>query len=146
MATQAPSDPSGQPAPRRRGVRPRGFSVFAVALMLASPLVAWADKASDVAALEAKCAQDREAKIKPLREAQIAKCKADPRNDPEHCEHFFSDYGNGGRGYLTTYRVASRPRRHAKHSTPTRPNAHRALREPPLAPARRGAPRYFSSS
>ena len=78
-------------------MRPRGFSVFAVALMLASPLVAWADKASDVAALEAKCAQDREAKIKPLREAQIAKCKADARNDPEHCEHFWSDYGNGGR-------------------------------------------------
>jgi hypothetical protein len=97
MATQSPSDSSGQPAPRRRGVRPLALSVFTAALMLASPLVAWADQAREVAALEAKCEHDREAKIKPLREAQIAKCKADPRNDPEHCEHFWSDYGNGGR-------------------------------------------------
>jgi len=97
MATQPPSDPFGEPAPRRRGVRPQAFCVFTLALLLASPLVAWGDPAREVAALEAKCAQDREAKIKPLREAQIAKCKTDARNDPEHCEHFWSDYGNGGR-------------------------------------------------
>jgi hypothetical protein len=75
----------------------RHSSVFVAVLLLASPLAAWANKAQDVAALEAKCAQEREVKIKPLRDAQIAKCKADTRNDPEHCEHFWSDYGSGGR-------------------------------------------------
>lgn len=73
------------------------LSVFSALLVLSVPVVARAHKAQDVAALEAKCAQEREAKIKPLREAEIAKCKADTANDPEHCEHFFSDYGNGGR-------------------------------------------------
>ena len=81
----------------RTGIRHSCFSIFSALLVLIVPVEAWADKAQDVAALEAKCAQDREAKIKPLREAQIAKCKADAANDPEHCEHFFSDYGNGGR-------------------------------------------------
>jgi len=73
-------------------------AVFAAAVLaLALPAMALADAASHLATLEAKCAHDREAKIKPLRDAQIAKCKADKANDPEHCEHFFSDYGNGGR-------------------------------------------------
>jgi len=82
----------------RCGASPRlAFSLLAVALLSVSPFTAWADKASEVATLEAKCAHDREAKIKPLREAQIAKCKADKANDPEHCEHFWSDYGDGGR-------------------------------------------------
>jgi hypothetical protein len=83
--------------PPSRGLRRPGVSALAFILLLASPLVAWADPAREVAALEAKCEQDREAKIKPLREAQIARCKADTRNDPQHCEHFWSDYGNGGR-------------------------------------------------
>lgn len=73
------------------------LSLFSALLVLTVPAVAWADKAQDAAALEAKCAQEREAKIKPLRDAEIAKCKADKTNDPEHCEHFFSDYGSGGR-------------------------------------------------
>jgi hypothetical protein len=73
-------------------------SVWAVAVLaLAVPAMSVADAARQLAALEAQCAKDREAKIKPLREAQIAKCKADKANDPEHCEHFWSDYGNGGR-------------------------------------------------
>jgi hypothetical protein len=76
---------------------PSGAAVLTAALLSASPLAAWADKARDVAALEAKCEQERQVKIKPLRDAQITQCKADTRNDPEHCEHFFSDYGNGGR-------------------------------------------------
>src|SRR6185437_9188148 len=83
-----------------RGFLPRvqqGLRLGLALLVLTVPIVARADKAQDVAALEAKCAQEREAKIKPLREAEIAKCKADKSNDPEHCEHFFSDYGNGGR-------------------------------------------------
>ena len=82
---------------RRGGIRPLSVRVFLAALVLASPLIAWADKARDVAALEAKCRQEREAKIKPLRDAQIAQCKADTRNDPDYCQRFWSDYGNGGR-------------------------------------------------
>jgi hypothetical protein len=57
-----------------------------------------ADKASDVAALEAQCEAEREAKIKPLREAEIAKCKADGRFDAGYCERFYKDYGNGANG------------------------------------------------
>ena len=76
---------------------PSSAWVLAATLLLSSPLAAWADKGRDAAALEAKCEQERQAKIKPLRAAQIAKCKADTRNDPDHCERFWSDYGNGGR-------------------------------------------------
>ena len=39
--------------------------------------------------------QQREAKIAPLRAAEIAKCKAkSERNDPDYCENFWRDYGS----------------------------------------------------
>ena len=60
--------------------------------------VVFADQASDVAALEARCEAEREAKIKPLRDREIAKCKADQNNDPGYCERFWKDYGNAMRG------------------------------------------------
>jgi hypothetical protein len=63
-----------------------------------NPALVFADQASDVAALEAKCEAEREAKIKPLRDAEIAKCKADQNNDPGYCERFWKDYGNSRRG------------------------------------------------
>lgn len=66
---------------------------FSVAFLLALPLVAVADRAADVAALEAKCEREREAKIAPLRAAEIQKCKAQ-RNDADYCEKFWADYGN----------------------------------------------------
>ena len=71
--------------------------VVAALLLLGSPAVVLADKASDVAALEAQCEQEREAKIKPLREAEIAKCKADSHNEPGYCERYWSTYGNAVR-------------------------------------------------
>jgi hypothetical protein len=46
-----------------------------------------------VQALERECEQAREARIKPLRDAEIARCKAEKRNDPAYCERFWSDYG-----------------------------------------------------
>ncbi len=52
---------------------------------------------AEVAAMEARCEAAREERLKPLREAEIAKCKADKRNDPEYCERFWSDYGNAMR-------------------------------------------------
>lgn len=72
---------------------------FAAALvLLGGPLSVLADKESDVAALEARCEAEREAKIKPLREMEIAKCKADRHNDAAYCERFWKDYGNAVRG------------------------------------------------
>jgi len=50
-----------------------------------------------IEALEQRCEAAREAKIKPLREAEIAKCKADKRNDPAFCERYWRDYGDAGR-------------------------------------------------
>ena len=65
----------------------------AVPLLLLTPLLAVADRAADVAALEARCEQEREAKIAPLRAAEVAKCKAQ-RNDADYCDKFWADYGN----------------------------------------------------
>src|SRR5437868_7811159 len=52
-----------------------------------------ADSETQVRDLESKCEQAREAKLKPLRDAEIAKCKASKRNDPEYCERYWRDYG-----------------------------------------------------
>jgi hypothetical protein len=70
---------------------------FLTVLLLGVPVLALADEAANVAALEAKCEAVRAAHIKPLRDAEIAKCKADGRNDPGYCERFWSDYGNAHR-------------------------------------------------
>jgi hypothetical protein len=76
----------------------RGLALAAMLVVWGTPAVVLADRASDVAALEAKCEAEREAKIKPLRDAEIAKCKADQNNDPGYCERFWKDYGNSMRG------------------------------------------------
>lgn len=47
--------------------------------------------------LDRRCDDAREAKIAPLREAEIAKCKIEKRNDSEWCERFNADFGDGGR-------------------------------------------------
>ena len=47
--------------------------------------------------LDSRCEEAREKAIAPLREAEIAKCKQDKRNDPAWCERFNADYGDGGR-------------------------------------------------
>jgi hypothetical protein len=76
---------------------PRTVAIAAALVLLAGPLRALADKQSDVAALEAQCEAEREAKIKPLRDMEIAKCKADPHNDAGYCERYWKDYGNAVR-------------------------------------------------
>ncbi len=48
-------------------------------------------------ALDRRCEDAREKKIAPLREAEIASCKQEKRTDPEWCERFHADYGEGGR-------------------------------------------------
>ena len=54
--------------------------------------------------LDRRCNQAREEKIAPLRAAEIGKCKADRRNDPDWCERFNADYGDGGRTKKGTIR------------------------------------------
>jgi hypothetical protein len=77
---------------------PRAFT-FAVALvLLGAPLSVLADNERDVVALEARCEAEREAKIKPLREMEIANCKADQHNDAAYCERYWKDYGNARSG------------------------------------------------
>ena len=50
-----------------------------------------------LAELDSRCEEAREKAIAPLRQAEIAKCKQDERNDPAWCERFNADYGDGGR-------------------------------------------------
>jgi len=57
-----------------------------------------------LAELDQRCDDAREEKIAPLREAEITKCKADKRNDPNWCERFNADYGEGGRTQSGTIR------------------------------------------
>lgn len=59
-----------------------------------------------ISELDSRCDVAREAKIAPLREAEIAKCKQDKREDPAFCENFNADFGDGGR----TFSGAIRPR------------------------------------
>ena len=47
--------------------------------------------------LERRCEQAREDKLAPLRAAEIARCRADKRNDPAFCERFWRDYGESTR-------------------------------------------------
>jgi hypothetical protein len=74
------------------------LTIAAMLVLWGNPVVVFADQASDVAALEAQCEAEREAKIKPLRDMEIAKCKTDQHNDPAYCERFWKDYGNSMRG------------------------------------------------
>ena len=71
--------------------------ILPAALLLAPSIGVLADQTSDVEALEAQCEQQREANIKPLRDREIAKCKADANNDPAYCERYWKTYGNAVR-------------------------------------------------
>jgi hypothetical protein len=71
-----------------------GLSVLSALFLLSLPAVVVADQLSDVVALEAQCEQEREVRIKPLRDMEIAKCKADSHNDAAYCERYWKDYGN----------------------------------------------------
>jgi hypothetical protein len=73
-------------------VRVSAFAAVLV-LLLGAPFAALADRASEVAALEAQCEKDREGKIKPLRDKEIEKCVA-ARSSLEDCQAMWSDYGN----------------------------------------------------
>jgi hypothetical protein len=82
---------------RLSSMRSRTLAFTGALVILGGPLRVLADKASDVAALEAQCEAEREAKIRPLREMEIAKCKADQHNDDAYCERYWKGYGNAVR-------------------------------------------------
>ena len=57
-----------------------------------------------IAELNLRCDEAREGMISPLREAEIAKCKQNKRDDPERCERFNADFGEGGRTASGSFR------------------------------------------
>ena len=77
---------------------PCGAAVLGL-LLVAIAMLRPARSADDEAAvreLEQQCEQAREAKLKPLRDTEIARCKSDGK-DPGYCERYWRDYGNAVR-------------------------------------------------
>jgi hypothetical protein len=75
-------------------------AIIAAALVLGTlcrPCVADEFTEQQVEQLERKCEEAREARLKPLRDAEIARCKNEKRNDPEYCERFYRDFGDASR-------------------------------------------------
>jgi hypothetical protein len=54
-------------------------------------------------ALDQRCDVAREKVIAPLRETEIASCKEQKRNDPDWCERFHADYGDGRRSVTGSF-------------------------------------------
>ena len=70
-------------------------------VILCSPVMAAEDltaQQASVQELEQRCEEMRENRIRPLREAEIEKCKTDETKDPAWCERYYKDYGNATRG------------------------------------------------
>ena len=65
--------------------------------LFATPVLLLAQQPS-IEELEQRCEEMRENRLKPLREAEIEKCKADKTKDPAWCERYYQDYGNATRG------------------------------------------------
>jgi hypothetical protein len=74
----------------------RSMAATALLLIFASPLPA-ADPRAQAEQMDRQCEAAREARIKPRREMEIAKCKTEQGKDPGYCERFWSDYGNAVR-------------------------------------------------
>jgi hypothetical protein len=66
-------------------------------ILISAPAQLMAQKPT-VEELEQRCEEMRENRLKPLREAEIEKCKADETKDPAWCERYYQDYGNATRG------------------------------------------------
>ncbi len=92
-ATTQPIDRSPPPAPARKTDQsevapPAATTQATVEVNIADMSLPELDRRCDVA---------REKVIVPMREAEIASCKEQKRNDPGWCERFNADYGEGGR-------------------------------------------------
>lgn len=77
----------------------KALRVVMVALCMSHGIAFAAEMTEEqVRQLEARCETAREAQLKPLRESEIARCKAEKRsNDPGYCERFYRDLGNATR-------------------------------------------------
>lgn len=75
--------------------------------------------------LDRRCEAEREAKIAPLRKAEIDRCINEQRKDPAYCNRFYADYGQSGR----TIHGTVRPRMF--HDLPVCLEAERKLHEMP---------------
>lgn len=95
-------------APGRRGVAPL---LIAMVLLTAFAAVCtgladeedFDPQSASLSELNRRCEDAREKKIAPLRDAEIARCKADKRNDPGYCERFFASYGDASYAANGTY-------------------------------------------
>lgn len=75
----------------------RSMPALLCLLLTAMPLsAARADDEAAVREMEQQCEAAREAKLKPMREAEIARCKQG-RSDPGFCERHWRDLGNAVR-------------------------------------------------
>ncbi len=95
---QAPSA-TAQVATPSNAPRPEEPPVAAKPVAAATPI---ADLT--LAELDQRCDIAREAKIAPLRAAEVDRCKAQPRSDPAFCETHNADFGDGGRTVNGTIR------------------------------------------
>ena len=103
ITTSAPpqSVPSA-PAPRAEEVESPQPKIAKTASLPTAVAPAITDLS--LAELDKRCDDAREAKIAPLRAAEIESCKAQPRNDPAFCESHNADFGDGGRTVSGTIR------------------------------------------
>jgi hypothetical protein len=97
LVLQCAAEPDDQPFLEELNMQRLWWTSAVAMILLAPSAVVLADQTSDVEALEAQCEQEREANIKPLRDMEIEKCKADAHNDPAYCERYWKDYGNAMR-------------------------------------------------
>lgn len=68
-----------------------------LALLAMAPMGMAVAEDQSVAELQLQCEQAREARLKPLRDAEIAKCKAERGRDPAYCERYWKDFGDASR-------------------------------------------------
>jgi hypothetical protein len=91
----------GKKSPRRflqeqlaKGVT---FAALSLIVSMTPALVGAADDEATVRKLEQACEEAREARLKPLREAEIKRCIEEQGKDPAYCQRYWSDLGNAVR-------------------------------------------------
>jgi hypothetical protein len=94
----APTEPATQPIARTAAAPDTDEAQVTQPEIAAQPAVEAVDITQmSLEDLDRRCDMAREKVIAPLRAAEIASCKEQKRNDPDWCERFNADYGDGGR-------------------------------------------------
>ncbi len=73
------------------------MKLFVFIIFVIGSLIPGAAFAKSQAELDQACEDARDEKLEPLRQQKISDCKKDEDNDPQWCEQFWADYGNGGK-------------------------------------------------